>query len=152
MKPNPPSSEYSVAWAKGLLKGAGLRSTAARIAVMQQLAAAGRPMSHAEVVEQLRDFGFDQSTVFRCLGEISDAGLVSRLDLGDQVRRFELRSTDSDHELEHPHFMCVDCGQVSCLEEFTFSLSPSRGPRRNKLGEITEVLLKGHCGKCLAIR
>lgn len=150
-RPSPQDSEYSVGWAKGLLKGVGLRSTAARVAVMQRLALAGQPVSHAEVVEQLRDFGFDQSTVFRCLGELADAGLVSRLDLGDQVRRFELRSGHGESEMEHPHFMCVDCGKVSCLEDFTFSLSPSRGPRRSKLGEITEVLLKGHCGACLGV-
>ncbi|QDU57915.1 Fur family transcriptional regulator [Aeoliella mucimassa] len=142
--------DFTVAWAKGLLKGAGLRSTAARVAVIQQLGRIGTPVSHAEVVECLRDFGFDQSTIFRCLQELSDAGLVIRLDLGDQVRRFELRTTEGDQELNHPHFMCVDCGTLSCLEEFTFSLSPSRGPRRNKIGEITEVLLKGHCGNCLA--
>ena len=143
------SNEFSVAWAKGLLKQTGLRSTAARVAVLQQLAKANVPVTHAEVVESLRDFGFDQSTIFRCLHELSDAGMVSRLDLGDQVRRFELRSTTGTSEATHPHFMCVDCGTLSCLEEFTFTLSPSRGPRRNKIGEITEVLLKGHCGNCL---
>jgi Fur family ferric uptake transcriptional regulator len=146
------ANEYTVAWAKGLLKNAGLRSTAARVAVMQQLAAAHRPVTHAEVVDFLQDFGFDQSTVFRCLQELSESGLVNRLDLGDQTRRFELRTGTGHDELEHPHFMCVDCGKVSCLEDFTFSLNPSRGPRRTQLGEITEVLLKGHCGNCVAGR
>lgn len=143
------SNEHNVAWAKGLLKEAGLRSTAARVAVLQQLAALGKPASHADVVNLLVNFGFDQSTIFRSLTELADAGLVSRLDLGDQVRRFELRTASGDDSLEHPHFMCVDCGTVSCLDAFTFSLTPSRGPRREQLGKITEVLLKGHCGACL---
>lgn len=146
------TNEHTVAWAKGLLKSVGLRSTAARVAVMQQLANAHRPVSHAEVVDFLRDFGFDQSTVFRCLQELAEGGLVNRLDLGDQVRRFELRTVAGDEQLEHPHFMCVDCGKVSCLEDFTFNLNPSRGPRRTQLGEITEVLLKGHCGNCVSGR
>jgi hypothetical protein len=30
------------------------------------------------------------------------------------------------------------------------AISPSRGPRREKLGTITEVLLRGHCGQCSA--
>lgn len=143
------SSERNVQWAKGILKTVGLRSTAARIAVLQLLAGAAKPVSHAEAVDSLQNFGFDQSTIFRSLQELSDAGLVSRLDLGDQVRRFELRDAAGTDELEHPHFMCVDCGKVSCLEEFSFRLSPSRGPRRDQLGHITEVLLKGHCGDCL---
>ncbi|MCC7474303.1 MAG: transcriptional repressor [Pirellulales bacterium] len=144
-----PATGHNVAWAKGLLKEAGLRSTAARVAVLQQLASGEVPSSHAEIVALLTNFGFDQSTIFRALHELADAGLVSRLDLGDQIRRFELRNTAGDDTLEHPHFMCVDCGKVTCLEEFTFSLAPSRGPRREQLGKITEVLLKGHCGACL---
>jgi Fur family ferric uptake transcriptional regulator len=144
------SADGTVSWAKGLIKGAGLRSTAARIGVLQQLAAAKRPMTHGDVVDMLKDFGFDQSTIFRSLQELSEAGLLNRLDLGDHMRRFELRSATSANELEHPHFMCVDCGKVACLADFTFRLSPSRGPRRDRLGEITEVLLKGHCGSCMA--
>lgn len=140
--------EYDVPWAKSLLKEAGLRCTAARTAVLRRLAVAERPVSHGEVVDALADAGFDQSTLFRALQELADANLVARLDLGDQVRRFELRASGSDHGLEHPHFMCVDCGAVSCLEDFSFKLTPSRGARRQRLGEITEVLLRGRCAAC----
>lgn len=137
-------------WAKQLLRDHSLRATAARVAVLRMLAAGEGPLSHAEVVEELADFGFDQSTLFRCLNEIADAGLVSRLDLGDQIRRFELRETDSKKEFTHPHFMCVDCGEVSCMNDFTIQISPSRGPRRDKLGTITEIMIRGHCGQCNA--
>ncbi|MEO0530721.1 MAG: transcriptional repressor [Planctomycetota bacterium] len=137
------------AWAKESLRAAGLRATAARIAVMRRLADLGKPQSHAEVVEFLADSGFDQSTLFRCLNELADAGLAVRLDLGDQVRRFELAKPDGAGEAEHAHFMCVDCGTLTCLEGFAFKVTPERGPRRKALGEITEVLLRGHCGTCL---
>lgn len=135
-------------WAKQLLRDHSLRATAARVAVLRILASADSPLSHAEVVEELADFGFDQSTLFRCLNEIADGGLVSRLDLGDQVRRFELRETSNQSEFTHPHFMCVDCGELSCMNDFTVQLSPSRGPRRDKLGTITEIMIRGHCGQC----
>ncbi|MEM9660461.1 MAG: transcriptional repressor, partial [Planctomycetota bacterium] len=81
-------------WAKALLREAGLRATAARIAVMKRLATVGAPQSHADVVDALHEDGFDQSTLFRCLNELADAGVAARLDLGDQVRRFEL--TDAE--------------------------------------------------------
>lgn len=142
------SQKHDTPWAKSILKGSGLRSTAARVGVLKYLADHGKPLSHGEVVDALSEFGFDQSTVYRVLQELTEAGLLSKLDLGDQVRRFEFRETGKDHELEHPHFMCVDCGKVTCLEEFSFQLTPSRGPRREKLGEITEVLLRGHCARC----
>ena len=135
--------------AKQLLRDVSLRATAARVAVLRLLAATGAPLSHAEVVDELADFGFDQSTLFRCLNEVADAGLASRLDLGDQVRRFEFRESAEENEFTHPHFMCVDCGELSCMNDFTVSISPSRGPRRDKLGTVTEVLIRGHCGNCV---
>ena len=74
--------ETDATQAKQSLRDAGLRATAARVAVYRQLAAHGGPMSHADVVESLEDFGFDQSTLFRCLNEMADAELLARLDLG----------------------------------------------------------------------
>ncbi len=140
--------KWDTDWAKGLLRGVGLRATAARIAILKVLASGGLPLSHAEVVTALNESRFDQSTLFRCLNEMSEGGLLARLDLGDQVRRFELTSGAGTGEPEHAHFMCVDCGRLSCLDGFSVSISPSRGPRRDKLGTITEVLLRGHCGAC----
>ena len=140
-------AESDAAIAKQALRDAGLRATAARVAVFKLLSSAGRPRSHAEVVEALEEFGFDQSTLFRCLNEMADAKLLARLDLGDQTRRFELRKPD-DVEFTHPHFMCVDCGELQCMNDFSVQVTPSRGPRRAKLGTITEVLIRGHCGSC----
>lgn len=142
------ASSKDAAWAKQVLREVALRATAARVAVLMQLASAAGPMSHAEVVESLAEFGFDQSTLFRCLNEVADAGLAARLDLGDQTRRFELRDADAGVEVSHPHFMCIDCGNVTCMTDFSVQISPSRGARRSKLGTIVEIMLRGHCGKC----
>jgi Fur family ferric uptake transcriptional regulator len=143
-----PDTQLSVTWAKRALRDASLRATAARVAALRLLAEEATPMSHAEVVESLDEFGFDQSTLFRCLNELSDAGLVTRLDLGDQTRRFEFRESGGKAEFTHPHFMCIDCGQVSCMNDFTIQITPSRGPRRERLGTITEIMIRGHCGDC----
>ena len=101
------------------------------------------------MVDALHKDGFDQSTLFRCLNELADARLVARLDLGDQLRRFELAKSDGAGEAGHAHFMCTDCGALMCLDGFTVKVTPERGPRRKALGEISEVLLRGRCGECL---
>ena len=80
------TSEADTAWVKLALQEAALRVTAARVAALKLLASTDTPMSHAEVVEALAEHGFDQSTLFRCLNEVADAGLVSRLDLGGKAR------------------------------------------------------------------
>src|SRR5215470_8812898 len=92
------------------LRAAGLRCTAARLWVMQQLVDASRPLTHAQVAEVLRPRGFDRATIYRNLIELTEAGLVTRIELGDHVWRFELRGPGGSHERDHPHFVCVDCG------------------------------------------
>jgi len=42
--------------------------------------------------------------------------LVSRLNLGDHVWRFELVQNGQGDAAEHAHFLCTNCGEVSCLE------------------------------------
>jgi Fur family ferric uptake transcriptional regulator len=131
---------------KSVLRAAKLRCTPARIAVIQCLTRGKFPLSHAEVAEQLVEYGFDQSTIYRCLTELADAGLLARLDLGDAIRRFELLVGERSGESEHPHFLCVDCGKIQCLSDFSFTLTPRRGAA--KPGRVTEVLVKGHCVSC----
>jgi Fur family ferric uptake transcriptional regulator len=99
------------------------------------------------VTERLVEMGFDQSTIYRCLTELAEAGLLARLDLGDAVRRFELLAKKASGVSEHPHFLCVDCGKIQCLSDFTFRLSARRGGAASP-GEVTEVLVKGHCTNC----
>lgn len=140
--------EIDATWARQALRDVALRATAARVAVLKLLASAGSPMSHGEVVEALTEFGFDQSTLFRCLNESADAGLVSRIDLGGHARRFELRRSDGEGELTHPHFICVDCGELTCLKDFSVQIASSRGPLSDQLGTITEIMVRGHCRKC----
>ena len=141
--------QHDTHWAKQLLRDASLRATAARVAVLKHLQQSAVPVSHGDVVEALHEMGFDPSTIFRCLNELADAGLAARLDLGDQIRRFEFRQGRGG-EYDHPHFMCVDCGQLSCLNDYSVQIHPSRGPRREKLGVVTEIMIRGHCGQCLA--
>ncbi|MFN7768529.1 MAG: Fur family transcriptional regulator [Planctomycetaceae bacterium] len=129
-----------------LLREAGLRSTSARIAVLQQLRKAGRPQSHAEVATAVANLGLDKATVFRNLNDLTEAGLLSRSELGDHVWRFEIRSEKHSHGAAHPHFLCLDCGSVTCLpgSSVTTALKTSA----ESIGEITEILVRGHCHNC----
>jgi Fur family ferric uptake transcriptional regulator len=143
----------SVSEARDQLRGAKLKSTTSRVAVLQHLAAAGKPLSHSEVAEALVPAGFDKSTLYRCLVELADAGLLTRLDAGDHAWRFELRRSaaaagDEHTGAEHPHFICLDCGKVECLEDVEVKISPAKGAKSTPLGDVTEVFLKGHCPAC----
>src|SRR6185369_17162653 len=100
------SSAEDIAALQGLLRNAGLRSTTARIAVLQRLRSAKSPLSHAELADELTPRGLDKATVFRNLTDLTDAGLVVRTELGDHVWRFEIHDQKHGQQGKHPHFVC----------------------------------------------
>ena len=142
------TASMSVTDARAALREAKLRSTTSRVAILQHLAAASKPLSHAEVADVLVPEGFDKSTLYRCLVELADAGLLARIDAGDHAWRFELRRGEQHEDSEHPHFVCVDCGKVECLPDVEVKITPPKGPKHSQLGDVTEVFLKGHCKEC----
>jgi Fur family ferric uptake transcriptional regulator len=129
------------------LRANGLRNTAARVAVYDRLQALGAPASHADIADALTSFGFDRATIYRNLMDLTDAGLAKRTDVGDHTWRFELAGRARP---EHPHFVCEDCGEVSCLPEVAVSITHAAGAPRAVSRRRVEVQLRGLCDRCAA--
>ena len=129
------------------MRDKGLRATPARIAILSALQDRPGPISHLELTSVLSELGLDKSTIFRGLQDLTEVGLLHRLDLGDHVWRYELVVEDpipqATPEHLHPHLLCVDCGAIRCLEQgdVSIQLSPD-------LGTIVDVLIKGQCPTC----
>ena len=143
MKQRKPDQSESI---KLAIRETGLRATPARIATLKLLHGATSPLTHAEVAEELQDLGVDKATVFRNLNDMATAGLLRRTELGDRVWRFELIAEDEGHGSAHPHFVCVDCGTVSCMDEIKLTAGSMR--LSQEFGEVTEILLRGRCNDC----
>jgi len=136
----------AVAELRDLLSRHGLRTTAARLAVMQWLQKAHSPATHATIAASLVPLGFDKATVLRNLTDLVEAGLVTRKELGDHVWRFELRDESHPEGCAHPHFICVDCGSVTCLHKFDIPKAATKSVA--EIGQMTEILIRGHCLLC----
>jgi Fur family ferric uptake transcriptional regulator len=136
------------------IRAAGLRCTAARVVVLEHLIAARGPKTHAEVSEALESAGFDRATIYRNLTELTEARLLSRVQLGDRVWRFELArpAAVGSPSGGHPHFVCTGCGEVSCLDDVQVAITPAatrRGKHKPRgIRSVTEVLLRGRCDHC----
>ena len=128
------------------IRRAGLRATPARMATLVMLRESKSPMTHAVVADHLAVSGIDKATAFRNLNDLSEAGLLRRTELGDHVWRFEAVGDEGKDGGQHPHFLCVDCGTVSCLDDVKLTAGSLR--QSSKVGEVTEILLRGHCNDC----
>lgn len=129
------------------IRESGLRCTTGRMSVLQFLEQAHTPLTHAEIAEHLVPQGYDKATVYRNLVDLAEVGLVVRSELGDHLWRFEVRRTDGEHGGDHAHFLCTTCGEVTCLSENAVSLDMKQA-KNVRIGDVTEILLKGHCGTC----
>ena len=90
------------------LAPSGQRLTANRRAVLGVLAASDQPLTAEEIVTRSR---VPQSTAYRQLAELVDAGIVSRVGGLDLVERHELSERFSDRH--HHHLVCTSCGAVT---------------------------------------
>lgn len=130
---------------KEQLRRAGLRATRSRVTVLEALQSKSSPTSHPEITELLAEDGWDRATLYRNLIDMTEAGLLRRVDLGDHVWRFELAGT---HDAEaHPHFLCTACGDVSCLPALRLPAGTDL-PRALQQGQVT-IQLRGLCDACM---
>ncbi|KIG18443.1 Zinc uptake regulation protein ZUR [Enhygromyxa salina] len=131
------------------LHEAGMRATPARIAVLDAVRQASAPLTHGELTRQLDGNGWDAATIYRNLVAITDANLIVRTDHGDRRWRFEDRARSaSKTEHQHPHFLCTDCGSVSCLPEVEVRLPRAQGLPRSAAEGAFDVQLRGVCDSC----
>ncbi len=134
---------------RSLLREAGMRATRARVAVLSVLRAAATPMSHSEVVASLEGGGWDPATVFRNLVALAEAGFARRTDMGDHVWRFEAVLDDGDQVThEHPHFLCTECGEVTCLPGFEIKLPRGETVPLSVRTQMVRIHVQGLCDEC----
>nr|WP_309136714.1 transcriptional repressor [Streptomyces sp. FT05W] len=132
--------------AKALLRGASLRVTRPRVAVLSAVHEA--PHSDASTLLTLvrtRIGAVSTQAVYDVLRTLVDAGLARRIDLPSSAARFEGRSWDN-----HQHVVCRSCGTIADVDVPQGAPRPGtrgargsrvhRGPRRGDvLGPVSRM-------------
>jgi Fe2+ or Zn2+ uptake regulation protein len=93
--------------AAGRLRNVGQRLTTNRSSLIDALAAAPRPLTIPEILDQRP--GLAQSSVYRNLVVLEEAGIVHRVVGSDDFARWELAEHLTGH---HHHLICASCGRV----------------------------------------
>jgi len=89
------------------LRAVGQRYTAQRRALVEALRRGGNPVAIPELADPRR--GLPQSSVYRNLGVLEQAGAVRRVVTGEEFGRYELAEDLTEH---HHHLVCRSCGTV----------------------------------------
>lgn len=140
----PPWSEY----ATDRLAAAGYRRGGARRAVVDILSGQGCALSAFELEEALgrSDRKVGRASVYRILEELERLKLVTRVEVGDGVARFEASDPGGDH---HHHFVCEECGDLTPFRDNELERVIVRVAKRLRfdVGEH-DITLRGACDRC----
>jgi Fur family ferric uptake transcriptional regulator len=55
---------------------------------------------------------------------------------------------EGHHPADHVHFVCIDCGDVACLDGVDVEVSTSHSAPRSVAERNVEVQLRGRCDNC----
>jgi Fe2+ or Zn2+ uptake regulation protein len=133
-----------------VLRAAGQRYTPSRRAVIEVLARGDRPMTLPDILDADRDLA--QSSAYRNLAELAEAGVVRRIITSDEYSHFELAEhLTGEH---HHHLICVSCGAVEDftvpaeLEELIDRAALQVATGHRFLVDHHRLDLAGRCGGC----
>jgi Fur family ferric uptake transcriptional regulator len=131
------------------LSDAGYRRGGARGAVIDLLDAQQCALSAIEIEDRLRRRRnrASRASIYRVLEELEGLGLVSRLELGAGIARFE----SVREETHHHHLVCADCGDIVPFADDELEKVIRRVSRRLP-HDISghDVTLHGSCESCRA--
>ena len=132
------------------LREIGLRATSSRLATLVELHEKAGPLSHEELMRRLGPEQYDQATIYRILADLTTAGMLRRMDLGDHIWRYELLDECRPVGADHGHFLCTDCGMVSCLPPMELRAQTGSLPVALQ-GARIQIKVSGQCGTCAAV-
>lgn len=139
------ASWASVAGAR--LAQAGYRQGGARSAVLEQLDGQECALTAYEIEAALRGRGraVGRASVYRVLEELSELGLVTKVELGQGQARYE----PARAEHHHHHLVCDRCGAVVPFGDEQLERAIERISRRVDFDVSGhEIVLRGLCAAC----
>jgi Fur family transcriptional regulator, stress-responsive regulator len=129
------------------VRGAGLRVTRPRLAVLSAVHDHPHADTHSIIAVVRRDHGeVSHQAVYDVLRDLTDAGLVRRLQPTGSLARYEARVGDNHH-----HVVCRSCGAIVDVD-CAIGDAPCLTPVDDfgyEIGEA-EVIYWGRCPECVA--
>lgn len=132
------------------LRDAGLRAGGGREVVLRELDAARCLVSAHDLEERLRASGrrVSVTTIYRTLDTLHAHGLVSRVDCGEGVARYEPVGPGGR---SHHHSVCDQCGAVLPFEDAAVERALAAAVRDLPFSATrADIVVHGACARCEA--
>lgn len=129
------------------LRQQGHRLTPQRMLVLQIIKNQGQHMTAEEIHDQviLKQPFIDIATVYRTLQWLQSVGLVSPINIGDGLQRFEYRHADEMHH----HLICQQCGyEVQVPDDLLEPLRESINQQYGFTVKSEHMAFHGTCSHC----
>lgn len=132
------------------LADAGYRRGGARQAVIDLLAQQPCALSALEIEEALKGAGgrpVARASVYRVIDELETLKLISRIEVGHGISRYEAVHPGGHHH--HHHLVCDECEKVIPFEDDELERTIHRVAGRVAFDVAEhEIVLHGSCGDC----
>lgn len=135
-----------------ILESVGVVATGNRLHVLETVGNNISPLTATDIFHIVgRVQSINRVTVYRILDLLVEKGIVEKLQVGKRAAYYGL--APNKNHAPHPHFYCLQCGQVDCLQEDAISVDAA-ALQRTFAGEIVkvEVRVDGVCKNCLKLR
>lgn len=122
-----------------------IRKTKSIDALLNEFNKNSGAISTVDLIKRL-DKKFNKTTIYRVLEKLEDDGILHSF-LGASGTKWYAKCngcSKTKHIDVHPHFQCITCGKVDCLEVKVTIPNIS-----NKEIHTSQVLLQGKCELCL---
>jgi Fur family transcriptional regulator, ferric uptake regulator len=131
-----------------ILKNSHIRITERKLAILRCFLASSTPVNASELHGLVSlSFPMDLATVYRTLNSFREKGLIREITDDKGTLYYEIACL---HNPVHPHFKCLKCRKISCLEflDHDSAASMSRFASDCKITDIS-ITLSGICRDCL---
>ena len=101
-------------------------------------------ISIIELVDKFKK-EMNKTTVYRVLERLEKSNILHSFIDQKGLKRYAKNNKNTSSIKSHPHFMCEDCGESSCVDiDIKIPSTPQY------IIKNSEYLLTGQCKKCLA--
>ena len=121
-----------------------MRQTKSVKRILNEFEKEPKALSTVDLIKRLSQ-DHNKTTIYRVLDRLEDDGVLHSFQGTDGVKFYAKchGCSKSQHSDIHPHFQCVSCGKMDCLD---VRVSVPKVPNRRVLS--SEILLQGHCEQC----